>query len=393
MKIAILNNLYAPYQKGGAELSVEMLARGLVRHGDDVSVVTLHESDRITQEERDGVSVWRLPLRNIYWPFGDTKATQTERLRWHLSDIYNRTAARDINEVLSAISPDIVHTNNLSGFSVSAWKAAKHRKIPLVHTARDYYLLHPNSTLFTNGTIQNEAGFTARAWSLVKKLRSSHVAHFVGISQYVVDIHRRNGYFPTASTSVIFNSVEMPAAAPRSAFVAGTQPTYGYIGRLDPSKGLGVLLDAIRQFPTSRLLIAGSGNPEYVSHLKNSPPANVEFLGRKSPTDFFSMIDILIVPSTWAEPLGRVVLEAYAHGVPVVASRIGGLADVVWEGETGVQFELTSTHSSKSLSDGIKRIAAMDFPVMSRLCLKHAALFTIDAVSQSYQRVFQELVE
>lgn len=386
MKIAIINSLYAPYQVGGAERSVEMLAHGLRAEGVDVSVLSLHEGREIVREVRDGIDVWRLPLRNRYWPFDLVKRTPVQRLLWHLRDVYNTTAAADLRRVLLEIDPDVVHTNNLAGFSVAAWSTIAKLRLPIVHTARDYYLLHPNSTLFANGETQDETALAPRMWSAVKKRAGRRVGAFVAISSYVRDIHRRNAHFPAASAFVVHNSVVLPVAPVAKAAAGGVARVFGFIGRLDQSKGVERLLEAARRAPDTQWRIAGGGRPEYVAALHRDAPANVTFLGHQDPAAFFAQVDALVVPSMWAEPLGRVVLEAYAHGVPVLASGLGGLTDVVAAGTTGWHFDVRDVDS---LVDGVRRAQGADIAAMSAACLARSQDFGMEAIAGQYLSIYR----
>jgi len=386
MKIAIINSLYAPYQVGGAERSVEMLAQGLVAEGMEVSVLSLHEGQDVVREMRDGVTVWRLPLRNAYWPFDLAKRSPVQRLTWHLRDMYNAAAAADLRRALLEIAPDVVHTNNLAGFSVSAWATIAALRLPIVHTARDYYLLHPNSTLFVDGATQDEAGLVPRLWSMVKKRAGRRVSAFVAISNYVKDIHLRNGHFARSTSFVVHNSVSLPSAPTVKVSGMGTPRVFGFIGRLDPSKGVELLLDAARRAPDTQWRIAGGGRPEYVAALKQSAPANVVFLGHQDPAVFFAQVHVLVVPSMWAEPLGRVVLEAYAHGVPVLASGLGGLADVVDAGRTGWYFDVRDVDS---LLDAMHRAQDADIATLSAACLVRAQDFGMSAIAGQYLSIYR----
>ncbi len=390
VKILMVNNLYAPYQKGGAELSVEALARGFVDAGADVIVATLHDAAEVEAEFREDVAIWRFPIRNGHWPFGDERNSPLRRAMWHVRDIYNRSAASDLEGLLRSERPDVVHTNNLSGFSVAAWKAVKRLGIPIVHTARDYYLLHPNSTLFARGKAQNENAIAARAWSFAKKRASHSVDCFVGISKHVHEMHLRNGYFKNATHAIIHNSVALPHGPLRVAWLRPNHPTFGYLGRLDASKGIEVLLDAMSHFDGACLLVAGSGASEYERRLHGMAPENVEFLGRTCPAEFLRRVDYLIVPSMWAEPLGRVVLEAYSQGVPVVATYLGGLADVVWDGVTGTIYD-PATSATSSLVRAMQRIMEFDYQALSEACLEKSVEFSVGAIAENYLRLFRNL--
>ena len=114
-----------------------------------------------------------------------------------------------------------------------------------------------------------------------------------------------------------------------------------YLGRLVPNKGCDVLLRAMERLPGRTLLVLGEG-PER-SALESLAMSlglgdRVDFGGWASPDRVGAMLRqsrALVVPSLWPEPFGLVALEAYRESCPVVASRVGGLADLVEDGQTG----------------------------------------------------------
>lgn len=115
-----------------------------------------------------------------------------------------------------------------------------------------------------------------------------------------------------------------------------------YVGRLDQMKGLGTLLQAFAQVlkrnPQSQLLIAGKplqSHESYGVELEQLSQTlgisdRVKFLGHvDTPIEIFHMSDLAILPSQWAEPFGRSIIESMMSGTPVIASRVGGIAEVL----------------------------------------------------------------
>ncbi|WP_148675039.1 glycosyltransferase, partial [Klebsiella pneumoniae] len=138
MRIMILNSLYYPYRVGGAEISVQLLAEQLVKLENEVKVITLHDKKEIKTDFVNGVEVTYLPLKNIYWGFPNTTTSKFKKAIWHFIDCYNFEMKKMVSVQIAQFKPDIVHTNNICGFSVSAWDAVKKAKVKLVHTSRDY---------------------------------------------------------------------------------------------------------------------------------------------------------------------------------------------------------------------------------------------------------------
>jgi glycosyltransferase involved in cell wall biosynthesis len=114
---------------------------------------------------------------------------------------------------------------------------------------------------------------------------------------------------------------------------------FGYLGSIVPHKGVALLVEAFRSLPRdAELLVAGSTQSDsaYVARLrKEGLPPNVRFLGEIEPTaipELLAGLDCLVVPSIWEENAPLVVLEAFAAGVPVIGSRLGGLPELLADG-------------------------------------------------------------
>jgi glycosyltransferase involved in cell wall biosynthesis len=340
MKICLVNTLYHPYQVGGAERSVQILAESLAQRGHEAVVVTLgKESEQMTH---NGVKIYRLALQNTYWPFDNQERSFLEKVGWHTRDIHNTKMARAIGDIFDAEKPDAIHTNNVAGFSVAAWGEARKRNIRLVHTLRDYYLLCYRTTMYKNDrNCEGQCG-DCGAISFLKKIQPAQPDCIVGISDFILRRHRDNGFFVQAEHAVIFNAYDVPATRPPRE--PRTNFTFGYIGRLAESKGLEMLIAAFRQLadqrPDVRLMIAGKGDPTYVDSLKRlADGAPISFIGHADVATFFSSIDVTVVPSLWHEPLGRVVIESYAFGVPVIAASTGALPEIVEPDRTGYLYQ------------------------------------------------------
>src|SRR5262249_38354253 len=113
---------------------------------------------------------------------------------------------------------------------------------------------------------------------------------------------------------------------------------FGFLGQLRPVKGIEELVDAFLSLPSgsAELLIAGKGDAAYERLLKakTAERDDVRWLGFVDPQQLLNEIDVLVVPSLWQEPLGLVILEAFAHGRPVIGSQRGGIPELITR-ETG----------------------------------------------------------
>lgn len=391
LKIAFINTLYHPYRVGGAEVSVQILAESLSNAGHNVHVITLHESNHQETIVHNGIHVHRLPLRNIYWPFSKQSRNPFKKFIWHFLDIYNFPARRNVKKLLNLIKPDVLHTNNISGFSVSIWDAAKSLRIPIVHTSRDYYLLHPNTTLNKAGVDQDPNSLACKVWSLIKRLRSQKVSCHISISNYVREKITNAKFFQESDNLVIYNSIDTPTlCAKQSENRSHDSIVYGYMGRITPEKGLNVLIKAFKLAPSStQLLIAGEGEHEYIESLSiETEGSNVKFLGKVYPKDFYPRIDCLIVPSLWAEPLGRVVLESYSYRTPVIAANSGGLPEIVEPDKTGYLYK---KDSADELKDILKKLNKEKIISLQENCEIYSRRFSKENIANEYLKIYLKL--
>lgn len=353
MRILMVNTLYPPTQVGGAERSVSLLAEALVRVGDEVSIITLHPGKEQIVEERNGVRIHRIPLYNRYWPFNqEEKPSVIDRQLWHLQDMWNRRAARHVGRILDEEKPDVVHTNNIQGFSVAIWKEVKKRKIRLVHTLRDYYMLCHRCSVFRNGAICEKRCFDCQALSVNRKPASQQVDAVVSNSEYVLQKHKKHGFFSeTPSASVIYNiSGAALVSEPSVRDPSDPNLVFGFIGKVGPEKGIEVLLAATRLLtrPNWRLRIAGSGFGSYVDELKaRYPDDRIEWLGFTGSAEFYSSIDVSIIPSIWAEPLSRTFIETFAAGKSAISAAAGGNPEIAHLGKV---VETYPPHDEKALA-------------------------------------------
>jgi glycosyltransferase involved in cell wall biosynthesis len=332
MKILILTALYRPHLHGGSEKAATLLAEALAASGHEVSVITLQPGDVLNVQELNGVRIYRLPLANRYWPFGrEHPATPFNKLLWHLRDIWNSRATRRVGRILDLEEPNIVHTHSIAGFSVSVLKEIKRRNIRLVHTQHDYYLMCLKSSMFRNGHTCKRRCFSCIIATLPRRYASMFIDAVIPVSRYLLDQHRSPGYLVHTPAQIIPN-INMPVSIDEHSPRRIPGPLiFGYIGRVEPPKGVEVLLKACTriQHPDWKLRIAGHAAAGYLRYLQQTYlDPRIEWLGFTDSASFFRSIDVCVVPSLWPEPQPYVVLEALEAGKSLIASDSGGLPEM-----------------------------------------------------------------
>lgn len=393
VKILIANTLYHPDSVGGAEISTRLLAEGLVKAGMEVCVVCATGAgvDRISR--LNGVKVYHLRSVNVYWPHKPKKHSSVVKLIWHAIDLHNVIMSRKLKNIIAREKPDIVNTSNLSCLSIDIWRVARNANVPIVHTARDYYLMCPTSTMFSGAKpCERQCGMCS-LYAGPKRAASASVDVAVGVSRFVLQKHVDNGFFPSAMRTEVISNCYVPLddAVPikRVSKYESGPVRLGVLGRVSPEKGLEVLFEQLLADHSLEwtLAIGGKGDAEYLGELKeNYADPRVEFLGQVKPGEFLEAIDILIVPSKWNEPFGRVTVEAYSHGVPVVAANTGGIPEVIEPG-SNLLFDMEQPHTLiDKLRDAVKLL--QDTSLHDRL-RQYAEGFSVAAMVDAYIDVYQ----
>lgn len=358
MKILNVHTLFEPYTLGGAENISMSLALGLKKYGHDITVLSTSDKNKNTSFEniRD-LKVVRIPIKNVYWNYNNQKPKAVKRVVWHAMDIYNPFMAKEVEKVIKKDNFDVAICHNITGFSSSIWSVLKKYDIPIVQVLHDLYSICPKSTMFNGEDVCKKRCFTCGLFRFMHPYFSKDISAVIGVSKFVLDKHLEYGLFKNAKIKTYIHNVldidKLPEVKVKKE--EKTKFVFGFIGTLTPAKGIENLLKVFSQieFDDVELLIAGKGNLDYEHYLKkNYNKNNIKFLGFQNPNEFFKRIDILIVPSIWNESFGLVILESFINMVTVIASKRGGIPEIVNE-KNGYLFNPTDL---KELREIIYRV-------------------------------------
>ena len=154
----------------------------------------------------------------------------------------------------------------------------------------------------------------------------------IGISNYILEDHKSKGFFSEIPHKVIYNGFKTISNNVNDKKRASENITFGFIGQLNQTKGIELILKSFSLLKKTnwKLLIAGSVNDHYISELRAIHDSeNITFLGYTESSIFFEAIDVLIAPSIWNEPFGRVVVESIFNRKPVIGSSKGGIPELL----------------------------------------------------------------
>lgn len=391
MRILMACAAFPPFMDGGGPVSARLVAQTLQNAGHEVQVVNI--ADEAGDEIRDGVLVRRLKTLNIYWNYRRPQPAW-KRAVWHLLENGNPRAFFAMRREIRRVRPDIVLTDSIENINVATWAAARVSGVPVCHILRSTFLLCWKASMMRGDRHCEGACLSCRATSLGKRWLSGLVDAVVGESAFIVGLHHEQGYFPRAIERVIPGVLPEVAAAPERAERGGGPLRVGYIGVHTPLKGLDTLAEAAQALAGRcdiQFVVAGAGSDEYARALPARFPQNTRFLGWTDPDAFFPQVDVLVVPSLFREPFGRVVIEAFAHGVPVLGARSGGIAELVEDGVNGFTFP---SGDATALVGGLLRFAddPAQLQVLSSGALASTRRYSPAAVAAGFDTLFNTLL-
>lgn len=370
MRILCVAAAYPPHGKGGGPKGSETIVKALFSRGHTVRVVTVADDESF--EVRDGVQIRTLGSLNLYWNYWKKDRSAVAKLLWHALENFNPRALLRMRREIAEFRPDIVLTISIENVNVATWVAAWMMGCPPVHAIQSYFLTCWRGTMFSNGKNCEQPCLKCRVASLGKKFCSQVVDAVIAEASHTLSLHREQGYFRGATMRVIPGAVSGAASSP--SLRAGKTDTLrvGYIGMLTPNKGIGTFAEAAALLGDDaryEYLIAGDGDPEFVRQvLAKFPESRTKYLGWVDPNSFYPSVDVLVVPSIWAEPFGYVCIEALSFGVPVVVARSGALPEIIEPERSGLVFE---AGDHRELAACLAKIAG-DEDLLNRL--HHGAL-------------------
>lgn len=395
MKILHINSLYHPNLVGGAERNVRFLAEAQAQRGHALVVVTLSPNPGVVTDTVDGVKVYSVGLQNLYWPFRKESPSVFAKSLWHAIDSYNWRMAQSVARIYQHEKPDLVHTHNLTGFSRAVWKWPLQHRLPVVHSAHDYSLLCPKTTMFSGGENCRQQHLICKGFSYFGSHFSQNVHAVTAVSRFTLDRHVAAGLFTSVPVKKVIHSCRSLRTGRTINLDSGRSGALrvGFIGQLTPAKGVELLLEVASQLPEQNYgwHIAGRGHLDYENHLKsrfNRP--NIQFLGFIEPDAFFAQIDLLVVPSLWHDPGPGVIIEAYDSGLPVVASRRGGISEMVEDRQTGLLFEPGRPEELKANLERFDKDRQLLEEMRAR-CRQKATEFSAERACELFETVYQKI--
>jgi glycosyltransferase involved in cell wall biosynthesis len=325
MKILVAHNAYQ--HRGGEDAVVDAEVTLLRSRGHDVEVYQLH-NDALNHMPRVVAAV---------------------------STIWSQRSAGDIDALCDRFAPDVIHVHNTFPLISPSlyWTAAK-RRVPVVQTLHNFRLLCPQAIFLREGKICEDC-IGKVPWRSVTRKCYRESAMQSAVLTGMLATHRAIGTYRDRVTRYIALNEFARAKYVEGGLPAGrfrikpnfvpsaAEPSWDrrsggmYVGRLSSEKGLDVLAEAVRHAPSTAVDVIGSGPLEALAQ----EAFGTHYLGFRPLEDIMTRMgnaQFLVLPSICYENSPRTIVEAFSCGLPVIASRLGALVDIVQEGVTGLLF-------------------------------------------------------
>jgi glycogen(starch) synthase len=387
MKVGKLTWEFPPRVVGGIARHCEGLAKALVQQNHEVHLFTLDFPGSPSYEEMDGVKVYR----------ASTELGHPNFLTWVL--LFNHFLTKRMADVVHSVDFDVMHVHDwLPAFSGISFK--HYLKKPMVLTVHSTEIgraqgLHSPDSFSING-IEWWAMYEADRVIVCSQSMKNEICGHFNLPVDKVDV------IPNAiDTTKYQTSVDRGSVRQRYGVGYGEKLIL-CVGRLVPQKGIEYFIRAIphiaKRYPEAKFIIVGEGWSRDILESEaraSGQGGKIQFTGFASDQEVINLMtsaDVLVVPSVY-EPFGIVALEGMATGVPVVASQVGGLSEVIEHDRTGL---FVYPKSPESIAWGIDRI--LSDPDHAKWLTENAKdilhkAYSWEAVAMKTVEVYRKVVE
>lgn len=357
MKICIVNNLYPPYVRGGAEQVVVKTVEGLLADGHAVTVITSTPQGDYCERQGERFTICRFRPWNVFFYTDAHRHGIAVRALWHLINLFHVGAARRVRQILLEQKPDVVHTHNLMGMSFLIPRMIRRLGIRHIHTVHDVQLVEPSGII--RKTKERSFRYTGPHIFLYSALLRALVGSpnvVISPSQFLLNFYESREFFRQSKRVVLRNPVTTDLHPMSKAEHREVQ--FLYLGQIEEHKGVVFLAETFLRFLQSGgrgvLHIAGAGSQSVklqefargrhtiILHAK---------IARNELPKLFATVDVTVVPSLCYENSPTVIFESFSFGVPVLASNVEGIAELIQEGENGMTF---ATENQASLLEKLR---------------------------------------
>lgn len=347
-RVVLVNTRH--HRGGGDSTYTFNLADVLRAEGHQVAFFAMQDARNLPDPNAD------LFVSNIDFAALNRARTPANGLRVLWRSIYSIEARRRFAELLDRTRPDVVHLQSIHGhITPSVVLEAGRRGVPVVWTLHDYKLICPNTHLLVDadGRVCEACRETRFYQAVLKRCKkgsflASGVAALEAYVHRMLRVSERVTAFISPSAFLRSRLIEcglppsrvhhVPLCLPLEEPVddrTGVDGYFLFFGKVHPIKGIHPLLEACRSAPEIDLVVAGPVEQPLADRLPTLLPANARYVGMKHGEELRQLVRgaaAVVLPSLWYENQPYSILEAFAVGKPVIASEMGGMAELLKEG-------------------------------------------------------------
>lgn len=355
LKVLLINNCH--YRRGGADVVYLNTGELLELRGHKVAYFSTR-------------SLYNYPTQYAKYFVRDIDALKlnfVEQLICMPRKLYSWESRRNLKKIINDFQPDLAHIHLYKGgLTASILPVLRRKKIPAVITLHDYSLLCPRNIMIDgNGKICERCLTGTKLNCVYHRCNRKNIYYSViNYIEFVLNnyIFKPRHYFNRIICVSKFNYLKHsshPLFKERFKHLYNFYPLLSqcspdtakgsyflFYGRLAPEKGVLTLINTWKRLEEGvRLKIIGEGSMSDLikSEIRDNKLRNIEFLGFRKGEELFSYIrnaSFILVPSEWYENNPLTIVEAYSAGKPVIGSNIGGIPELIVEGETGLLFDV-----------------------------------------------------
>ncbi len=365
MKILLVNTFYYPNIVGGTENSIKLLAEGLKSRGYQVAIYCVDNLENgIKKEYINDILVYRgnAGLFDSKVRLGK-KSNLIKKIINKLIELRNYSSLNEFKYIISDFKPDIVHTNNLYGISPLFWKECQKKDIKIAHTLRDYWILSYTGNLEVEKDKSLLKKSILNIYRSYFRYQSRYVTAVTAPSEFTLERFLNEKYFfnsrikQSINNSIHLDINETKVLIDEKKNRKDKVIKFIFVGGLYEIKGIKNLINAFTNIKNDNILLYICGDGDLKEFVKNSSNKDkrIIYKGKLNADELkraYIESDVLIVPSVWDEPFGRVVIEGNQFGLPVIASNKGGIPEIVKNIRGG---ELFNSDSVEDLKNKINR--------------------------------------
>lgn len=292
----------------------------------------------------------------FYTVSNDAISGFVKKLNTFIETPYSAGAKRDFAASIAAFKPDIVHVHNFFPLlTPSIYDACIEAEVPVVQTLHNYRTICSSALLMRDGAVCEKCLGTSPWWGVWHRCYRNSLPGSLALARMIAFHRKRNTWHNKVSLFISLSNFA------RDKFIEGGFPAEPiivkpnfvvdpgnqahnkregalFVGRISMEKGVDVLVNAWRgiSYP---LRIAGGG--PLFENIRAGAPKTLEFLGQVSGAEVYAQMEqasFLVMPSTWYETFGLVIVEGFANALPALVSRLGSMAEIVEDGVTGLHF-------------------------------------------------------